>query len=105
MSIFLAALLASNQALPFINRPALRTLAKREAAQDKRPRLVKASSPRTSLIATADVCDARATTTSPRAELGRAYSMFGPRVSILETTCAQRMSALVARKPIRIAAR
>lgn len=105
MSILLAALLATNQVLPFIDRPALRTLAEREAAQDKLPRPSKASSPRTSRIATADVCDTRTMTTSPWAELGQVHSVFGPRVSILETTCAQRTSALVARKPIRVAAR
>lgn len=101
MSIFLAALLASNQVLPFIDRPALRTLAKREAAQGKRPRPVKASLG-TSGIATADGCY---TTASPRAALGRALSIFGTRVSILEPTCTQSTSALAARRTIRIAAR
>ncbi len=105
MSIFLAALIVAHQPLPFIDRSVLRTLAKREAAQDKRPRPIKAASPRASRVATADLCDASSTATSPRAELGRAYSMFGPRVSILEATCANRTSSLAISKPIRVAAR
>lgn len=100
MSIVLAALIVSSQPLPFIDRPALRTLAKAEAAQVRRALPVQASSVRDDR--TIDLCD---TAPSPRVATGRAYSMFGPRVSILETTCAQRRSLAAKPTGIRIAAR
>lgn len=101
MSLILAALLA-NQALPFIDRPALRVLAKQEAAQGKRPRPIKASSERT----TADACVAvNVADTSSRLARGRAYSMLGPRVSILETTCALRRTAAGGGRSTQLASR
>lgn len=100
MSLILAALLASNQALPFIDRPALRTLARREAARPTKALALRNDRDVAHLCSTApNLVD------SPSNSVGRAYSMSGPEVSILRTTCALRRSSFLAAKPTRLAAR
>lgn len=81
MSLILALMLAPAQALPFIDRAALHTLAKVEAA--------RATAPRVSSVRTiAGLCSrARRPSNESASELRRALSMAGPRVSILQATC------------------
>ncbi len=111
MSFILAALLVSNQPLPFIDRSALRTLARLEAAQDARSRPAKAWLARPAKEwsvrddrAVAHPCGV-ADDAESRSAVGRAYSMFGPTVSIIEPACALRRSSLARPQPVRVATR
>lgn len=81
MSFLLFALTAASQPLPFIDRAALRVLARAEAAQlPSEARRVRTLA---KLCRSADAFAA-----PPSAEEARALSMAGPRVSILRSACA-----------------
>ena len=86
MSLLLAALLTANP-LPFIDRSALRTLAKLEATRNVRPAVAANKS------SVARLCAAVTPAVPPRMAIGRGYSMSGPEVSILKTTCAVHRSS------------
>ena len=93
MSLILAAMLASSPVaaspvLPFIDRQALHALAKFEAAKNRtasaaRPVAARKARKIAALCREAGVSGAADT----KPDLGRVYSMAGPRVSILRSTC------------------
>ena len=94
MSILLVAVLAAAQPLPFIDRAALRTLARFEASRDAKPARPRAS--RTPRRMT-ELCGIAGDAAAPTADLGRVYSMSAPRVSILRSACALDASRIKAR--------
>lgn len=83
----LAAIIVSSQPLPFIDRAALRVLAKAETAKPARAsatRPVRAKTSLTDLCRTVDVSKPNGVS-----DLARTHSMVGPEVSILKTACAR----------------
>lgn len=103
MSLILAAVLAvspvaASPVLPFIDRQALHALAKFEAAKGRRPGAparggIAARKARTiaALCREAGVAP-RSADAAP--DLGRVYSMAGPEVSILRSTCLRSSAPL-----------
>ena len=91
MSLILAAVLASTPVaaapvLPFIDRRALHALAKFEAAKGRtasRPVATRKARKLSALCREAGVSGPA----DARSDLGRAYSMAGPEVSILRQAC------------------
>lgn len=105
MSLILAAMLASSPiaaspvaaapVLPFIDRRALHALAKFEAAKDRTVAVLRPSAARKARKITALCREAGVSgPADAKSDLGRAYSMAGPRVSILRSACLESSASL-----------
>lgn len=103
MSLILAAMLAvspvsASPVLPFIDRQALHALAKFEAAKGRRSdtpaRAGTAARKARTIAALCREAGVASRSSDAAPDLGRAYSMAGPRVSILRSTCLKSSAPL-----------
>ena len=95
MTILLAAMLASAQPLPFINRTEIDAMAQIESLQAQAQRRVPQGAAKLQLASNmrviATVCGAASCMADPAAflsELGSAYAMSKTEVAVLRETCA-----------------
>jgi hypothetical protein len=107
MSIFIAALLASSQPMPFIDRASINNLSALEALEPNGSRGRDGSSPallRTNVRVIAAICDAAASASDPvkfLSDISRAYSMKLGETGALREACAVYLSGREAGLSIR----
>lgn len=107
MSVIFAALIASTQVLPFIDRVELRVLARFEASQDPRSNAARAPSVRDArkLSALCSKVGKFVGANDVPSRFGQAYSVSGPKVSILKSTCADHLASVASPRLASLAAR